>query len=541
MKSMVNSPKFGEMIYSKKINLWDEKTGKIRVWKKLHAVKIREDIDYYSIFDGNVNDIGRLFLLIHNINYDNYVCSWDKHLRCQIPITSNAELMKILNISNRNTLKKFIDKLVKNDIIAIKDITSIATGRKLRRYIINPIYGIKSPGISPSLYMLFHKSIDPKIGNFTRTCLAALAAEQEGLNDDLNRYNTFFNDTYSSMNLIDIFHEYVLRGESPMIYEKINNGFFSSEINMDNDIYFLVNGTKEYLHKKPSNNDITEFRNWFVDIDAGKDENGKYFSDEEVLIRKQYMCETVLQSLPTPTLVVETRNGYHIYWSCIKGISAEDWNRIEQKIHDIVSVADHAVKDASRILRMPNTMWVKPDKGYNPVEVKPVFGTPIQYGVEDFEAILCSHAEKITASCRTYTNKYPIFDKQNSSKNVSAHDNKITPIRIISNTPGIKESIYDNNRAREIARSIDIAEWLGIDKPTSFCCILPDHEDRHPSASIYRNSDHDRYYCHCCNDRRGLDSIALAERLHGFSYQEAVEYLCSLQGFEYKAKHQKIA
>lgn len=539
MKSIVNYPKFGEVIYSKTVNLWDRKTGKFRVWNKLNAVKIREDIDFFSIMEGNVYDIGRLFLLIHNIDFDNYVCGWDKHSHQQYPLTSNDELMNLLNISNRGTFKKFFDKLIKNEIIAVTHITSISTGKKVKRFVINPIYGIKSPGISPSLYMLFHKSIAPKIGNYARTCLAALAAKQEGFSNDINKTIALKNDKES--NLMEIFHEYILRGKSPMIYAKKNNGFFASEIKMDTDIYFLVNDTKEYLKKKPSNNDIIDFRNWFIDIDAGKDENGNYFCDEEVLIRKQYMCETVLSSLPTPTLVIETRNGYHIYWSCIENISADEWNRVELKLHDIISVADHAVKDASRILRMPNTMWVKPDKGCTPVEVKPVFGTPIRYGIEDFEAILCSHAEKITTSCCTYTSKYPIINKQNSSKNISAHNNKIKPIRIISPSPGVKEVIYDSSRAREIARSIDIAKWLGIDKPTSFCCILPEHEDKHPSSSIYHNSDHDRYYCHCCNNKRGLDSIDLAILLHRFSYQDAVEYLCGLQGYEYKRKKLKSA
>ena len=299
MSKKVNYLKFGEVSYSNTVSYWDEKTEKFRVWKNIKAVKIRDDIDYYSLFNGNTNDMGRLFLLIHNINYDNYVCRLDKHLHRQNPITSNEELMKLLNIRNRSTFKKFIDHLEKNEIIAITYITSIATRKKLKRYVLNPIYGIKSTGISPSLYMLFHKSIDKKIGNYARICLATLAAEQEGLIDDLN------------------------------------------------------------------------------------------------------------------------------------------------------------------------------------------------------------------------------------SNNKNSHS-------AISQPSDVNNTITDSNTARDIARRIDIAEWLNIDNSTSFSCILPDHKDNHVSASIYHNKDHQRYVCQCCNNKQGLDSIDLARILHGFSYLEAVEYLCTLQGYEYK-------
>lgn len=528
MNTNFENMQFGEVGYSRIHQLWNEKTGKFIIWYNRSSVKFWHTMDYYSILDGNVTDIGRLFLLIQNIDYDNYVCFVDKHSHRQVPINDNEHLMTLLNIGNRNTLKKFLDKLLKNEIIAITHITDY-DGTKYKRFVINPLFGMKSNGISPSLYKLFYKTIAPQISTHARTCLASLVAEQEGRNDKL------------TMTPMDIFNKYVLRGCKPITYTLNEQAMVPSKIQKDKDIYFSVNGIKKDLRKKASNQDVIEYRNWFVDIDAGEDEYGKYFSDEEVLMRKQYMRETVLKSLPTPTLIVETRNGYQIYWSCIKGVSADDWNRLELKLHDTISVADPVVKDASRVLRMPNTTWVKPGKNCAPFKVKPILGNPVQYSVEDFEAILNTHAEKIAESCRTYTHKYPIINPKKSSKNISTHNNKIAPIRIVNNTLGVKEAIYDSSRAREIARSIDIAKWLCIDKTTSFSCILPDHEDQHPSATIYHNDDHDRYLCHCCNDGRGLDSIDLAIKLYGFSYHEAVEYLCKLQGFDYKAKQRKFA
>ena len=332
----------------------------------------------------------------------------------------------------------------------------------------------------------------------------------------------------------------------------------SSPVKMDTDMYYLVNGTEKDFPKKPSNEDITEYRNWFIDIDTGRDENGRYFDDDEVKARKQYMCETVLEALDqtTPTLVVETRNGYHVYWSCGKNISADDWNRIELKLIDIISIADKAVKDASRVMRLPKTNWIKKDEGYATFEVKAIKGNPVRHGVEDFEAILDVYADSITSSCDSYLKKYPTISPkkaQKSSRNVVSFRDKtstcskpseiITDIRRLStsNAPELRKTIVDKNEARNIARSIDMASWLHIDKPSSFCCILPGHEDKHPSASIYNNNDHDRYFCHCCGGGRGLDSIDFVRYVNGCSYQDAVEYLCKIQGYDYKAIRRKPA
>ena len=237
-------------------------------------------------------------------------------------------------------------------------------------------------------------------------------------------------------------------------------------------------------------------------------------------------------------------------------ISAEEWNRIELKLIDIISIADKMVRDASRVMRYPGTMWIKADEGLSPFEVKAIKGNPVRHGVEDFEAILDVYADSITSSCNSYLEKYPSVapkKAQKSSKKVVSFSDKtstcskpsesITNIKSLntSSAPALKKTITDKDEARNIARSISMSDWLHIDTSSSFRCILPGHEDKHPSASIYHNGDHDRYLCHCCNDGKGLDSIDLVRYVNGCSYQDAVEYLCCIQGYEYNSKRRRSA
>ena len=555
---------FGKVTYIKNVQYWNSKTRKYKIWSKRNAVKFWGQIDYYNLFDGNISDIGRTFLLINNIDYNNFVCSLDKHSHQQVHINSNEQLMELLGISNRSTFRKFYNKLVERGIIAeIYENDVVDKNKKYKRFVINPTFGMKDNGITPSLFKLFHKSISPLISNIANQDLAYLVEQDEGITCSYDTevkqppITTSQNDIDESMTPMEIFNEYILRGEKPLTFIK-KRGMIPSPITMDKDMYYLVNVAEDCFTKKPSNNDITEYRSWFIDIDSGRDETGRYFDDDEVKARKQYMCETVLKALDqtTPTLIVETRNGYHVYWACGMNISAEEWNRIELKLINVVSIADMSVKDASRVMRYPNTMWIKKDEGFSPFEVKAIKGNPIRHGVEDFEAIINIYVGAITSSCNRYLEKYPSTGykkaQKSSRKTVSFRDKSntcskltgiITNIKALStsSTPTLRKKITDKNEARHIARTINMSSWLHIDNPTSFCCILPEHDDKHPSASIYRNNDHDRYFCHCCNDGKGFDAIDFVRYITGCSYQDAVEYLCRIQGYEYKAKRRKSA
>ncbi len=118
------------------------------------------------------------------------------------------------------------------------------------------------------------------------------------------------------------------------------------------EAYFTVNGFKGSVDAKKEN--CTSINAFFVDIDGRKD-------PEEL----ERIKETLM-----PSFILETKNGFHIYWLLDETIykdelTAEEWatavskwERIEQTIVTTLN-ADPVVKDITRILRVPETYYWK--------------------------------------------------------------------------------------------------------------------------------------------------------------------------------------
>lgn len=118
------------------------------------------------------------------------------------------------------------------------------------------------------------------------------------------------------------------------------------------EAYFTVNGFKGGIDAKKEQ--CTSINSFFIDIDGRKD-----LSELEE-IKKRLM----------PTYILETKNGYHLYWLLDEaiekeGLSAEEWEayvvrweRIEQSIVTTLK-ADPVVKDLTRIMRIPDTYYWK--------------------------------------------------------------------------------------------------------------------------------------------------------------------------------------
>ena len=116
--------------------------------------------------------------------------------------------------------------------------------------------------------------------------------------------------------------------------------------------YFTVNG----FGKSPTaqKDQCTNLNSFFVDIDGRKD---------------QAELELIKSKLD-PTFIIETKNGWHIYWVLDEPIYKEEispeewdssvakWEKIEQSIVTTLN-ADPVVKDLTRILRVPDTYYWK--------------------------------------------------------------------------------------------------------------------------------------------------------------------------------------
>lgn len=308
MNSFKEGNNLGEVIFMNLTKYWHPDTGKYDIWRSKSSVRLWSDVNYNNLMDGSIHDIGRLIILLQSIDKNNFICIENKHTHHLVPVNSTQQIMKMLDISNRGTFKKFWDKIIAKDIVAVTSINdSINTKKKYTRFIVNPCVAMSDRGITPSTYKLFHKSIAPLIPYSAKKNLSILLAEQEGRFD--------------------------------------NN-----------------------------------------------------------------MAESL------------------------------------QVVSDISALT-------------------------------------------------------------------------------------------ISNAPDIKNTITDCNIARDIARGINMAEWLKIENPIKFPCILPGHNvNDNTFATIYQNDGHDRYFCICCNEGRGVDSIDFVRFISGCSYQEALKYLCRIQGFNYEEK-----
>jgi len=125
------------------------------------------------------------------------------------------------------------------------------------------------------------------------------------------------------------------------------------------EAYFTVNGFKNASDAKKDH--CSSLNAFFVDIDGRKDEKELEFIKEKL----------------EPTFILETKNGYHIYWLLDEPIYKDEifgeetwenivakWERIEQSIVTTLK-ADPVVKDLTRIMRIPDTYyWKKSGDAY---------------------------------------------------------------------------------------------------------------------------------------------------------------------------------
>ncbi len=139
------------------------------------------------------------------------------------------------------------------------------------------------------------------------------------------------------------------------------------------EAYFTVNGFKGEIDAKKEH--CTNINAFFVDIDGRKD------PAELEEIKKRLM----------PTYILETKNGYHLYWMLDEVIYREDctpeewdanvarWERIEAAVVATLK-GDPVVKDLTRIMRQPDTFyWKKSGDAYKggienaPFKIKGIF------------------------------------------------------------------------------------------------------------------------------------------------------------------------
>jgi hypothetical protein len=125
--------------------------------------------------------------------------------------------------------------------------------------------------------------------------------------------------------------------------------------NTNRDLYFYVNGYATI-------NEVRSHKTCFVDLDAGRGSDNKYLPARQVNIAKAGFLKQIGAFPLTPTWIVETRNGYQVYWvlkESARRVSRIVWNGLQKKLANHFGGDTLAIKP-NQLLRVPFTWWQKP-------------------------------------------------------------------------------------------------------------------------------------------------------------------------------------
>ena len=125
----------------------------------------------------------------------------------------------------------------------------------------------------------------------------------------------------------------------------------------------------------------------------------------------------------------------------------------------------------------------------------------------------------------------------------TTHTKHITPEEIKANLEALRP-LYEGQvmNAKDINKNIKLTDILNVSLEERFRCILPGHDDEHPSSRIIEdknNPDEQVYICTC--DASGYRVINLWARLFNLSYSGAINDISKILGISNNTEYQKKA
>lgn len=214
----------------------------------------------------------------------------------------------------------------------------------------------------------------------------------------------------------------------------------------------------------------------FVDIDAPKEirHDNDLLKSWKLTIKRRILSFSL-----RPSIVVETKNGYHVYWLLANG-EHRFFKQIQMQLVQFFQ-GDSQCVNVSRVLRLPFFLHRKDiDKPY-PVNIK-FFEPENRYTQEEIK------------------NALPELEADIILK-VIEENSETEPINISNARRGdILELLIDK-----------IGENIVREKENKIImhCIMPNHQDRHPSGWF----DKDHMYYHCSGCGSSFSIVELAKEL----------------------------
>jgi hypothetical protein len=342
---------------------------------------------------------------------------------------------------------------------------------------------------------------------------------------------------------------YDIHGEEQVNFNCIKKGIPAKKINglynentihllkkmndQNYEIYFVVNGGGYKAEK------ITRVTAVFGDFDGGRDEEGKYFPLDLVAKYKEAKLLELKQFPLKPTYIIETRNGFHVYWLLYDGATLEQFEECENRIIGHFG-ADPKAKNPNRLLRVPGSLWCKDPNNKQMTTI--IEHNEVRYKIED---IIHNLPEVVVQGDLggTKRNKCINYVSVIDTKNPNATEAKpVSNIELIhrQDIEALQERL--NPEPVKLSSHSEVYEYLKhqdlekfLDRYGRIHCILPEHDDKNPSAGIFINAKSGDYIynCHSANCGCKGNIIQVTERLTGLTRIDALRFLRKVYRIEY--------
>lgn len=272
---------------------------------------------------------------------------------------------------------------------------------------------------------------------------------------------------------------------------------------------------------------IQRFNAFYVDIDF-RDANSEHLDDYAVFKHKKELDKALLNLPIKPSAIVDTRNGYHIYYALRdedKDIDLNEWQATERAVYrcirdHITPYADAAATDAPRVLRMPCTLHKKEDSAPYFVTVKSLGR---RYGLDEIRAAFPAVQETTIRDTSPTECHKPVIPTSDVTRAIERLDASFFDF-----LPKYGDLILSAQDTRTMLKQLDLRDFLQLDVRTgeAFCSVL--RVDRHPSCTILERDNNYVYYDHAT--KKPLDIIGIVQELAGIGYREALDFLAGCYG-----------
>ncbi len=153
-------------------------------------------------------------------------------------------------------------------------------------------------------------------------------------------------------------------------------------------------------------------RVWYVDIDCKPGGQYENKTDGAAAIKS-----ALKDGLPPFSIMVDSGNGYHLYWVCAEDVAKNDWKGYAKAVaaackkHNL-NIDSPVTEDEARILRAPDTLNYKDPKHPKPCKVVATWDA-VRYTFNEFAAAFNSYLTGPAAAATPLVDNSDLFDGLN--------------------------------------------------------------------------------------------------------------------------------